>query len=105
MPFGVQGGPSTFQRLMDKLLHGVEYKIALAYLDDIIIFTRTKDELLDRCEIIFQRIQDAGLKLKPSKCAFFQTETKYLRHVVSVDGVRCDPEKIEAVQHWKVPTT
>ena len=56
MPFGVQGGPSTFQRLMDKLLHGLEYQIALAYLDDIIVYASTIDELLERCHIVFERL-------------------------------------------------
>ena len=103
MPFGVQGGPSTFQRLMDKLLHGLEYKIALAYLDDIIVYAPSIDELLDRCNVVFARLREAGLKVKPSKCFFFQTETKYLGHVVSGNGVSCDPEKIKAVKSWPVP--
>ena len=98
MPFGVQEGPSTFQRLMDKLLFGLEYKIALAYLDDIVIYAPTIDTLLDRCTIILERLRKAGLKLKPSKCEFFKTEIKYLGHLVSGEGVRCDPGKIEVVK-------
>ena len=103
MPFGVQGGPSTFQRLMDKLLYGLEYRIALAYLDDIIVYAANLDELLERCKTVFERLRDAGLKVKPSKCSFFQTSTKYLGHVVSGEGVACDPDKIGVVKNWPRP--
>ena len=105
MPFGVQGGPSTFQRLMDKILKGLEYKIALAYLDDIIAFGKTIDECLDRLTIIFERLRKAGLKLKPKKCSLFKREILYLGHVVSHKGVSCDPEKVEAVARWTAPRT
>ena len=105
MPFGVQGGPGTFQRLMDRLLHDLEYKIALAYLDDIIVFGTTIGETMIRLEIVLDRIIQAGLKLKPSKCSLFQTSTLFLGHVVSNRGVSCDPNKVVAVQKWKAPTT
>ena len=105
MPFGVQGGPSTFQRLMDKILRGLEYKIALAYLDDIIAFGQTIEECLDRLSIIFDRLRQAGLKLKPKKCFLFKREILYLGHVVSYKGVSCDPEKVEAIARWNPPRT
>ena len=64
MPFGVQGVPITFQRLIDKLLHGLEYKIALAYLDDIVVFGASKIEYLGKLKILFERFRYAKLKLK-----------------------------------------
>ena len=105
MPFGVQGGPSTFQKLMDRILRGLEYKIALAYLDDIIAFGETIPECLDRLAIIFERLRQAGLKLKPKKCFLFKSEILYLGHVVSNKGVSCDPQKIEAIAKWRPPRT
>ena len=105
MPFGIQGGPATFQRLMDTLLHGLEYKIALAYLDDVIVFGATRSECMDRLAKVFHRLQQAQLKLKPSKCTFFEKETVYLGHVVSAEGIKCDPEKVRAVRDWKRPRT
>ncbi len=105
MPFGVMGGPSTFQRLMDRLLQGLEYRIALAYLDDIIVFGKTIEECIDRLRQVFERIRAAQLKLKAKKCSLFQKETLYLGHVVSSEGVKCDPAKIEAVKNWREPRT
>ena len=105
MPFGVTGGPGTFQRLMDKILKGLEYKIALAYLDDIIAFGETIEECIDRLAIVFGRLKAAGLKLKPKKCFLFKREILYLGHVVSYKGVSCDPEKVEAVARWTPPRT
>ena len=105
MPFGVQGGPATFQRLMDKLLAGLDYRVALAYLDDIIVYGCTRLECIERLRLVFSRLRDAGLKLKPTKCTLFATETLYLGHVVSGEGIKCDPKKIEAVKNWVRPTT
>ena len=105
MPFGITGGPSTFQRLMDAVLKGLQYRIALAYLDDVIVFGVTAWQIMDRLAVVLERLRMAKLKLKPSKCTFFERETLFLGHVVSGDGVRCDPAKIEAVKNWPRPTT
>ena len=104
MPFGVQGGPATFQRLMDKLLVGLDYRVALAYLDDIIVYGATHLECMQRLARVFKRLRSAGLKLKPSKCTLFERETLYLGHIVSAEGIKCDPKKVEAVKNWVKPT-
>ena len=103
MPFGITGGPATFQRVMDQLLTGMAYKIALAYLDDIIVYGMTFVQVMNRLARVFDRIRKAGLKLKPKKCTFFQKQTLYLGHIVSEEGVSCDPEKIEKVKTWPRP--
>ena len=100
MPFGLIRAPRTFQRLMDRVLQGLEHKIALAYLDDIIVYGSTVDEVLDNLSVVLGRIADSGVKLKAKKCFLFQRETNYLGHVISSKGVKCDPSKIEAVQNW-----
>ena len=105
MPFGITGGPASFQRVMDRLLEGMDHRIALAYLDDIIVYGGTYQEVMDRLAQVFERIRHAGLKLKPKKCAFFQKETLYLGHIVSEDGIRCDPKKIEKVKNYPRPQT
>ena len=103
MPFGITGGPGTFQRVMDRLLVGMQYKIALAYLDDIIVYGMNPQQVIDRLARVFDRIKGAGLKLKPSKCTFFERETLYLGHIVSREGIKCDPAKIEKVKEWPRP--
>ena len=105
MPFGIQGGPATFQRLMDTLLFGMDYGTAMAYLDDIIICGRTEVECFDKLEKVLARLERAGLKLKPAKCHLFERQTSFLGHIVSQDGVACDPTKIKAVQEWRAPRT
>ena len=105
MPFGITGGPSTFQRLMDSLLRGLKYRTALAYLDDVIVFGKDPIEVMDRLAEVLERMRGANLKLKPSKCTFFEPETLFLGHIVSGDGVRCDPQKVEAVKNWRRPSS
>ena len=105
LPYGVMGGPATFMRVMDRLLHGIAYRIALAYLDDIIVYAPTRLMCMDRLAEVFNRLICAGLKLKASKCTFFEEETLYLGHVITSEGVKCDPAKVEVIKHWKRPQT
>lgn len=105
MPFGIQGGPATFQRLMDRLLAGLEYRIALAYLDDIIVFGKDRMQCLERLALVLERIRQALLKLKAKKCELFKKELLYLGYIVSGDGIKCDPAKIDAIKKWERPDT
>ena len=68
MPFGLTNAPSTFQRMMDGLLKGLTWRKCLVYLDDVIIFARTFEELLANFEEVLIRIKAANLKLQPDKC-------------------------------------
>jgi len=105
LPFGLSTAPGTFERLMTLVLKGLQFKICLCYLDDIIVFANSFEEHLRRLEEVFMRIESAGLKLKPTKCELFKKETTYLGHVVGEDGVKTDPKKIEKVDNWPVPET
>ena len=105
MPFGLCNAPATFQRLMEGVLMGFQWEQYLVYLDDIIVFGKTFEETLDRLRWVLNRLKAAGLKLKPSKCRWFQRSVTYLGHVVFGEGIKCDPEKIEKVQNWPVPKT
>ena len=105
MPFGATNAPATFQRLMHDCLGDLNMNWCIVYLDDIIIFSDTKEEHLKRLEAVFQKLAAAGLKLKPSKCFFFREETEYLGHVVSGKGVATNPKKVEAATKWPTPKT
>ena len=74
-------------------------------LDDIIIFSSTFNEHLSRLDSVFQRLHEAKLKLKASKCHFLKDRIKYLGHIVSKDGIHTDPDKIASVQDWPTPTS
>ena len=104
MPFGLTNAPATFQRLMESCMGDLYLTYCLLYLDDIVVYSSTYEEHIKRLEAVFTRLREAGLKLKTSKCKLFQKSIKYLGHVVSEDGVATDPEKIEAVKAWPVPT-
>ena len=69
----------------------------------VLIWSSTVEEHLERLEAVFRRLADAGLKLKPSKCSFFQDKIGYLGYVIPSNGVETDHSKIEAVTQWRPP--
>ena len=75
-------------------MSGLAYDVCLVYLDDILIFSRSFDEHLDRLATVFDRLDRYALKLKPSKCSLFQRKVSFLGHVVSSQGIECDPDKV-----------
>ena len=97
MPFGLCNAPPTFQRLMLNCLGKLNLTYCLIYLDDIIIFSRTEEEHLERMHVVFDGLHEHGLKLKPSKCNVFKTEINYLAHHVSKKGVLPFKKNLEAI--------
>ena len=97
MPFGLTNAPATFQRLIEKFLYGLSPQRCLCYLDDIIVLGKTFEEALRNLELIIQPLREANLKLKPKKCFLFQSRVTYLGHVVTEQGISCDPSKVEAI--------
>ena len=104
MPFGLCNAPGTFQRLMERMFGDQRFQSVLLYLDDIIVFSSTVRQHLERLEEVFARLDQQGLKAKLSKCHFFQKQVKYLGHIVSEQGVATDPEKLAAVREWRRPS-
>ena len=105
MPFGLCNAPATFQRLMDAVLGEQTYESLLIYLDDILLFSKTIDQMIDRLDMVFTKLGNAGLKVKPQKCFLFMKEVNYLGHVIFERGVETDPKKIEVIRDWKTPKT
>lgn len=103
MPFGLVNAPMTFQRAMDLILSGLKYEICLVYLDDIIVFGRTWKEHCDNLRTVLERLQSAGIFLKPKKCQFGKRSITFLGHTVSSDGVSTTSEKVKAVSEFKKP--
>ena len=105
MPFGLCNAPPTFQRLMQNCLGELNLTYCLIYLDDIIVFSHTEEEHLERMRIIFDRLREHGLKLKPSKCEVFKTEINYLAHHVSKKGVQPSKKNLESIAQCPPPDT
>ena len=103
VPFGLAQAPAYFQLLMNKVLKGL--KFAMTYLDDIIIFSQDKSQHLEHLEIIFSCLQEAGLKMKHSKCDFFKSEIHYLGHLISPEGISPLPNKLDSIKHMPVPNS
>lgn len=101
--FGLSGAPGSFCRLMLIVLRDLLWQICLCYLDDIIIYYRTPQELLDGMRTVLNRLCQVGLKVKPSKCVLFKTEIQYLGHSVSAAGINMMQDKVEALRDFPVP--
>ena len=105
MPFGLCNAPATFERLMEQVLVALPLTVCLVYLDDILVPGRTFDEELANLRQVFQRLDEAKLKLSPKKCTLLKQKVTYLGHVVTESGVAMDTDKVAAVQEWPVPRT
>jgi hypothetical protein len=104
MPMGLTNAPATFQRVMNLILHGLNWKSCLVYLDDIIVFSSTFDEHLERLGQVLDKLEEANIFLKLPKCTFCTDTVEYLGHIVSSQGVMPDPKKIERLQGMKSPS-
>ena len=93
MPFGLTNAPTTFQCLMETCLGKMHLKWCIIYLDDIIVFSKTPEEHIERLRGVFEKLSAAGLRLKPSNCEFFKSQVTYLGHIVSKNGIETDPKK------------
>ena len=102
MPFGLNGAPATFQRLMDQVIRGL-HEFSAAYLDDLIIFSSTWKDHLQHVQAVFDRLREAGLTAKPKKCQIVMPHCSY--HIVGGGEIKPELSKIEAVQSFAVPTT
>ena len=103
MPFGLCNAPATFQRLMERVLRGLQWEVAVLYIDDIIVFADTVESHLQRLGAVLDRLRQAGLKLKPEKCELLRERVAFLGHIVSAKGVEVDRAKIIKIQTWPVP--
>ena len=103
MPFGLTNAPATFQRLMDKLFDG--WSFVFIYLDDILIASRNFEEHTSHVIEVLQRLQDVGLKVKPSKCRFAEKQVDYLGFNISATGVCPTHKNVLAVKEFPRPNT
>lgn len=92
MPFGLSNAGEIFQWAMDIAFSELINKFILIYLDDLIVFSKSKDDHFDHLELVFQKCQEFGVSMNPKKCVFRVPQGKLLGHVVSRGGVSIDPK-------------
>ena len=103
MPFGLTNAPVTFMDLMHRVFQPYLDQFVVVFVDDILIYSQSKEENEDHLRIVLQALREHQLYAKCSKCKFWLTEVRFLGLVVSASGVSVDPEKVEAVMSWERP--
>ena len=102
-PFRLTQAPAYFQRLINKVLADLDF--AFGYLDDILIYSPDVPAHLVHMRQLFQRLREADLKLNREKCNFFKSHIQYLGHLISGEGIKPLPEKLESIKEMPPPTT
>ena len=103
MGFGLCNAPATFSRVINLVMRGLNWKTALAFLDDILIMGRNFKDHLENLRQALERFRKYRLRLKPKKCIFFQTKVEFLGRIISKDSMEMSSEDCSAVSEWPVP--
>ena len=106
MFFGLCNSPATLQSMMDHIFKDeIHNKWIIVYMDDILIFSRTKEHLEQITKEVLQKLQENDLYLKPGKCEFCKAKIEYLGMILEEGKVSMDPTKLIGIQDWSIPTT
>nr|XP_034195197.1 uncharacterized protein LOC117611373 [Osmia lignaria] len=105
MPFGLKNAAATFQRLMNNVLDGLQGLELFVFIDDIVVYASSLQEHETKVNRMMAKLREANLCLQPDKCQFLKKEVAYLGHIITEDGVKPDPAKVEAVQRFPIPKT
>ena len=105
LPMGLCNAPSAFMRTMNNIFESfITEGIMTCYLDDLMILGKTADEHLQNLRRVFEKLREHRLTVKLSKCKWMEKEVRYLGHILSEDGIRADPRKIQSLIDWQFPT-
>ncbi|GJU26805.1 putative reverse transcriptase domain-containing protein [Tanacetum coccineum] len=105
MPFGLTNAPAVFMDLMNRVCKPYLDKFMIVFIDDILIYSKSKDEHKEHLKTILELLKKEKLYAKFSKCDFWLESVQFLGHVIDSKGVHVDPAKIEAIKNWATPTT
>jgi hypothetical protein len=103
VPFGLSNSPVVFMSLMNGVFRDYLNKFVIIFLDDIMVYSRTKEEHKQHLRMVLQVLRENQLYAKLSKCLFYQERIHYLGHIISKDGIAVDPKKIEAIRECSTP--
>nr|GFA75793.1 DNA/RNA polymerases superfamily protein [Tanacetum cinerariifolium] len=105
MPFGLTNAPAVFMDLMNQIFHEFLDKFVIVFIDDILVFSKSKKEHKDHLCTVLQTLRQEKLYAKFSKCEFWLSSVAFLGHIVSAEGITMDPTKVEAITKWPRPTS
>ena len=103
MPFGLKNAPSVFQRMMNTIMANLT-TFAAAYIDDLVIFSETFQDHVKHLRVVFQHLEEMGLKLKPEKCAIAGSSCQFLGHIVREGQIWPLEAKVKAVAEYPLPS-
>jgi hypothetical protein len=103
MLFDLTNAPASFQKLINDVLRELIDVCCCVYLDDILIYSTTREEHTIHLRRVLTKLGEAGLYCKMEKCEFFKDTVPFLGHIISANGIAMDPEKIETIQDWPDP--
>ena len=103
MPFGLTNAPATFMDLMNKVFRPYVDQFVVVFIDDILVYSKDAQEHEQHLRIVLETLREKRLYVNLSKCDFWLKEVSFLGHIVSAEGIRVKPAKIEAVVNWKLP--
>lgn len=101
VPMGLTNAPATFQAYINQALRGLVDDFCIVYLDDILIFSKTKEEHDQHLQQVCERLRGAELYAKPSKCQFYQQEIEFLGFIIGREGIHMDPRRIQTITEWE----
>ena len=104
MGFGLCNAPATFSRVINLVLRGLNWDVALAFLDDVVVLGTSFDDHIKNLKLVLERFRDYKLKLKRKKCSLFQRRVEFLGREVDENGLHLKDDHVKAVANWATPT-
>ena len=104
MPFGLTNGPATWQAYINNVLRKFLDVFVVVYLDDIVVYSKTKEDHIRHVRQVFQTMKNAKLQIHPGKTIFHAQRIYFLEYIITDNGMEIDPDKVKAIREWPTPT-